>query len=365
MIKNLASIDWDEFDDGNETFRSISTHLTAHASQSAPRHKYWKIPGWIGSGDLTAIFGSSEAGKSVFSVDLACRLAAGWDFGDRKDGPQHNVLYIAAERGNQVKRRVDAFVKHHGGEPFSNLLIYDGPIDLCEENFLRAVIRAASYHFPDEYGAEVVIVDTLAAAMSASDSNPDAMHRAVNSLTDAVRHGNPEGLCSVVVVHHSPISGEARMRGAGQLQGAADMTIHVTRKRDVSVAKVAKNNESPDRPTRTYRMETVSLGRDHQEDPETTAPVLVEEAAATSVTGERDMSRVRSYAKAMETLQQAIAANEGKPVTEGQWRSAVYQAAEGISEAGKRKRFERDKRTLGSSVSVINGLFSVTERDAA
>jgi hypothetical protein len=31
------------------------------------------------------------------------------------------------------------------------------------------------------------------------------------------------------------------MRGAGQLQGAADMTIHVTRKRGVSVAKVAKN----------------------------------------------------------------------------------------------------------------------------
>ncbi|TWF53316.1 AAA family ATPase [Neorhizobium alkalisoli] len=359
MANNFATIDWDDFDEGSTVFQSISAHLTAHSAQKSTRHKYWRMPGWIGAGDLTAIFGPSEAGKSVFSVDLACRLAAGWDFGTIRDRPSYNILYIAAERGDQVRRRVDAFVKHHGGEPFGNLMIYDGPIDLCEEHFLRAVIRTASQSFPDEYGAEVVIIDTLAAAMSASDSNPEAMHKAVNSLTDAVRHGNPEAHCSVIVVHHSPVSGEARMRGAGQLQGAADMTIHVTRKRGVSVAKVAKNNEGPDRPIRTYRMETVSLGRAAADEPETTAPVLIE---AQQTATENDKSKpLRRHREAVDVLRGAIAANDNKPVTEELWRAAVYLAAGNISEGGKRLKFSRHKEIIEAGFAVEDaGLFQLS-----
>jgi len=356
MKSSFNEIDWDDFDKSHPLFQSISRKLSVHSSQRTPRHKTWKMPGWIGSGDLTAIFGPSEAGKSVFSVDLACRLAAGWDLASDKDRPRYNILYIAAERGDQVRRRVDAFVKHHGGEPFDNLMIYDGPIDLCEEHFLRAIIRAASQSFPDEYGAEVVIVDTLAAAMSASDSNPEAMHRAVNSLTDAVRNGNPEAHCSVVVVHHSPVSGEARMRGAGQLQGAADMTIHVTRKRGVSTAKVVKNNENSDRPVRTYRMETVSLGRPADGEPETTAPVLVE--AQQTATETEKSKPLRRHREAVDVLRGAIAANDNKPVTEDLWRQAVYVAAGDISEGGKRLKFSRHREILEAGLAAENtGLF--------
>jgi len=250
-------------------------------------------------------------------------------------------------------------VQHHGGQPFENLMIYDGPIDLCEEGFLRAIVRTASQSFPDEYGAEVVIIDTLAAAMSASDSNPEAMHRAVNSLTDAVRYGNPEVNCSVIVVHHTPVNGEARMRGAGQLQGAADMTIHVTRKKGVSVAKVAKNNENPDRPSRVYRMETVTIAQATADEPATTAPVLVE---AQQTATEVDKTKVlRSHRTAVDMLRSVIASNDNQPVTEEEWRKAVYLSAGDISEGGKRVKFSRHKEIVGAGYAVFeDGRFRLT-----
>jgi len=347
-----SEIDWDEFDEDSQIFKKIAVNLKIHSDQRTSAHnRGWRMPGWIGCGDLTVIYGPSEAGKSVFAVDLACRLAAGWDFGTARDRTFYNVLYIASERGDQVRRRVDAFVQHHGGQPFENLMIYDGPIDLCEENYLRAIVRTASQSFPDEFGAEIVIIDTLAAAMSASDSNPEAMHKAVNSLTDALRYGNPFSDCSVIVIHHSPVSGEARMRGAGQLQAAADMTIHVTRRRGVSVAKVAKNNDTSERPTRTYRMETVTINEGGNGEPDTTAAVLVD--AQQSATESDKMSKpLRKHREAVDVLRAAIAANDNQPVTEEAWRAAVYLAAGDISEGGKRLKFSRHKAIIAEGFAV-------------
>jgi hypothetical protein len=149
------------------------------------------------------------------------------------------------------------------------------------------------------------------------------------------------------------------MRGAGQLQGAADMTIHVTRKRGVSVAKVAKNNESPDRPTRIYKMETVSLGRVAADEPETTAPVLVE--AQQTATESEKAKPLRRHREAVDVLRGAIADNDNKPVTEDAWRAAVYTAAGDISEGGKRLKFSRHREIIDAGLACeTDGLFGLS-----
>jgi RecA-family ATPase len=308
----------------------------------------------VGVGDLAVIFGPSESGKSVLAVDMACRLAAGIDLnGD--PSLRSNVLYIAAERAAQVKRRVTAFCRHYDGEPFDNLVIYSGTIDLTQPDELSTIVRAAAWKLGDEI--HVVVVDTLAAAMSASDSSPEAMARAVNNLTGTVRSGNLDGIgCTVIVVHHSPVSGEQRLRGGGQLQGAADITIAVARRGETSTATVVKNNESPSRPTRSYRMETVSLGMS-EDGVETTAPVLVSvdsppPKAPQSVTP-------KPLREALATLRDAIAANDNNPVTEEQWREAVYASAGDISASGKRVRFSRQRRELAGLIGESAGKYSI------
>ena len=135
-----------------------------------------------------------RSGKSTFAVDLACRMAAqGIDFDGKDIWAQFNVLYIARERARQVRRRANAFCAHHGGPRFDNLLIYDGPLDLMHDGELTAVARMAAWEvqgssLKEDY-IDVVIIDTLAAAMSASDSSPDAMARAVGNLSQCQEDG--------------------------------------------------------------------------------------------------------------------------------------------------------------------------------
>lgn len=358
-MKDLTNLDWDDFREDHPAFERIIERLKVHSQQAGENHKRWLIPGWVGKDDLIVIFGPSEAGKSVFATDLACRLAAGWDLDGNVEPCVRNVLYIAAERGGQVRRRVDAFCKHHGGKPFPNLAIYDGPIDLTQPKELLAIVRVAARAMREEI--DVVFIDTLAAAMSGADSDPSAMARAVNALTDTTRNGNDEAEgCAVVVVHHTTLSGETRMRGGGQLQGAADMSILVTRKKGASTATVRKNNETAERPSRSFTMATVNLGRDFDDVPDTTAPVLV----AVGTASDRPVAvkaggPTKAQRQALDTLRAAVVANDGKPVTETAWRDAVYLAAGDITDAGKRMQFSRQRKLVADGLATESeGLFA-------
>jgi hypothetical protein len=357
-VTDTPKIDLDDFDESHPFYRRIRCNLPLHAKAGATKPKRWLLPQWLGKNDLTVIFGASEAGKSVFAVDMACRLAAGLDHDGDPTPLRYFVLYIAAERASQVRRRIDAFVKHHGGEPFDNLVIYDGPIDLTADPAeTLAIVRAASWEMDTEIN--VVFIDTLAAAMSASDSSPDAMAAATATMANLTRHGHSDGQgVAVVAIHHTPVSGEPRLRGGGQLQGAADMTIHVTRKRGVSSAKVAKINESADRASLSYTMETVPLVVD-EDGIETTAPVLVRTTEPSKVLASANRTpKAERDAKAI--LAKAMADN-GAPVTADQLRDIVYAEAGTISESGKRKRFTR----LLASLQAENGLYSTRDGTSA
>jgi len=357
-MTNLSSVDWIEFDTDSKLYSEIAGGLKLHSRENRDTRKYWIMPGWVAANDLLVVYGPSEAGKSVFAVDTVCRLAAGIDFDGKDLRYRSNVLYIAAERAGQVERRIDAFVKHHGGDDFDNIIVYDGPIDLAEPYALRAIIRSANLMLDDSI--EVVVIDTLSAAMSVSDSSPDGMARAVFNLTDATRCGNRHDGdtfgCTVVVVHHTPVSGAMRMRGGGQLQAAADMSILVTRKRGVSTAKVMKNNESADRPCRAYQMETVTLSE--HDGVATTAPVLVQ-CAQPSVTRALQKPN-RTLCNALAVLRAAVAANDNQPVSEDQWRAAVYDAAGDVKDGTKRQRFSRHKEVLTDEFVIeVDGKFDL------
>ena len=340
---DLEQVDWDDFDNNHPAFDEIREGFVVHSSQSRTQLKHWYMPGWVGTEDLMVIYGAPGAGKSVFATDTACRLAASWDFDGFNDNLyRRRVLYIAAERSNQTKRRIDAFCQHHGGDRFDNLIVYEGRIDLTQPYALRRVVRAAYWlSLESDTEIDVVIIDTLSAAMSGSDSDPSTMAKVVENLVDVQRNGIGDGDgCQVIVVHHTPVSGEARMRGAGNLLGAADMTCHVTAKRGVHTAKIIKDNDSPEDtlPTMSFTMELVPLGE--LWGITTTAPVLVPIAAKEGVQDAKTARQPRAQREALETLRAAVAANDKHPVTEKQWRAAVYDAASNVADAAKRQRFQ-------------------------
>lgn len=362
MSKQMSSIDWEDFDSSHPAFERISQYITIHSRKKSAPAKSWHVPGWIGREDLICVYGTPEAGKGIFAVDIACRLAAGMDFEGADIGYPRNVVYIAAERAGQVHRRVDAFCKHHGGERFDNLIIYSGPVDLAKPDELMAIVRSCRLAFHKDNhtheDVDVVIIDTLSAAMSISDSNVEGMAQVVRALAEVTREANGAGDgATVIVIHHAPANGEPRMRGASQLLGAADTTIAITKKRGASVAQVVKNNETQAKPTRAFKVASVVLSGPHA-DVETIAPVLV----ATEAEALPSSTRIpRATRAAVDLLRTAIAENDNRPVTEEQWRTAVYaEAGEAASDATKRQRFARNKKILTDGLATeTSGLFAL------
>jgi hypothetical protein len=77
--------------------------------------KSFLIDGFLGRDETSIWYGPPECGKSTVKIDAACHVATGRPWCGRAvmRGP---VLYVAAERGQTVKRRVLAWRLEHGIE---------------------------------------------------------------------------------------------------------------------------------------------------------------------------------------------------------------------------------------------------------
>jgi RecA-family ATPase len=70
------------------------------------------IEGIITTGDSSMLYGDSNSGKTFFAIDMACAIALGIPWMGRKTEPGI-VIYLAAESPASVKRRLQAYQKHH------------------------------------------------------------------------------------------------------------------------------------------------------------------------------------------------------------------------------------------------------------
>jgi RecA-family ATPase len=67
--------------------------------------KAFLIDGFVGTAETSAWYGPPDGGKSTVVLDAGCHVAAGLDYCGRQVA-QGGVLYVAAERGAVVQRRV-------------------------------------------------------------------------------------------------------------------------------------------------------------------------------------------------------------------------------------------------------------------
>jgi hypothetical protein len=253
------------------------------------------------------------------------------------------VLYIALERAELVKRRAIAFKMRHGikeGLPFA---VARGVLDFREKSTADCVIQTAA-HLRKNTGNEVllIVIDTFNRALGGGDENSP---KDVGSVVATIaRIQNATG-AHVLVTHHQPQEGNARMRGHGALLAAVDTTVHVDKTGDIRSATVIKANDAEEGQKITFRLESVPVACVDGE--ETTAPVVV--AAEGIGTKAAKQTKLPDAAKiALDALHNAII-EEGKDappseqiprgvnvVTEAQWRHHAY--GRGISTGGDRAK---------------------------
>jgi hypothetical protein len=185
----------------------------------------------LDEGGLSVNYGDSGSGKTFVAIDMGFHVGAGLDWNGKK--VRHGlVVYVAAEGGKRIKRRIAALQKRYREEygdvapdPLFALVRY--PIDLrssdADLNALIALVREAE----KKTGHKCVwlIVDTLSRAMAGGDENSPVDMGRIVAAADRFR---AETAADFTYVHHTGKDAARGARGHSLLRAATDTEIETT-----------------------------------------------------------------------------------------------------------------------------------------
>lgn len=211
------------------------------------------IDGLLPSNGLVVLYGESGCGKTFTAVDMACHVAAGMPWRDLTV-EQGVVVYVAAEAPVSVERRLWAWKKHHGVERLP-VLVVQSSVDLLNGS-TDAIVELLCEVAAEHGRIAMVVVDTLARAMTGNENAPDDMGRFV-AACGRIREA---GETCVLVVHHSGKDLAKGARGHSSLRAATDVELEVTNGEAGGCVKVTKSRDETGGCTYGFALEPVELG---------------------------------------------------------------------------------------------------------
>ena len=219
----------------------------------------WLVKGLIPKEELVIVYGASGAGKSFVMIDLCMAIARGIDWrGCRVK--QGKIIYIAAEGGGGVRKRLKAYAQHHqvslGNIPFYVLHASPNLLDKAQVKLLIAAIEAAG-------DVAMIVCDTFA------QMTPGANENAAEDMGLAISHIRAVGRRSgatTVLVHHAGKDATKGARGWSGLKAAADAEVEVTRDGDARSINTTKQKDADDGASWPFKLEVVPIGMDDDGD---------------------------------------------------------------------------------------------------
>lgn len=263
-----------------------------------PPGKWW-IKGVIPEARIGAIFGASGSGKSFFILDLICHLALGWDWRGLRTR-KGRVLYVAAEGGAGVGKRLKAWAQHHGisVDDLDITVLLVAPNIMLREDIeeLVVAIKAAG-------GFEHIVLDTYAQV------TPGANENAAEDMGLALAHCNAIAEATdgqITLVHHSGKDASKGARGWSGINAALDYSHEVTRDEETNYRemRVAKMKDGEDGQRFGFKLETVVVGYDDDMDEITSCVVVDADAPKTEapVKGLKRRGRMENHILEVMTL---------------------------------------------------------------
>jgi hypothetical protein len=306
-------------------------------------------------GAMSVVYGESGCGKTFLTLDLALHAALARPWFDCKV-KRAAALYIAAEGGFGIERRLKAFRIHHNVDVSgASFFVLPTAPDLCDPDADTTELLAEIKRLAPSIG--LIIVDTLSRVMAGGNENaPDDMGALVWNC-DRIRE---ETGAHLLLVHHTGKDIARGARGHSSLRAATDTEIEVARdvQTKVVAATVMKQRDGEIGLTFAFRLDAIEVGEDQDGDRITSCVVMPEDAEAIS----KDRARkVTGQPKvALELLRSAIAeAGEQAPTSNhiprtarvvrfGTWKRYCHegQIAESDKADTQQKAFVRAARTL-------------------
>jgi hypothetical protein len=211
------------------------------------------IDGLIDYGTVTKLVGESGKGKSFVAIDWSLCIATGrkWQGRNVRKG---RVLYIAAEGGFGLKKRIRAWTKTHGDVPADAFVLIPDAVQLADAGQLSALIKVAK-------DFDVVVIDTLARTSAGLEENSAKDMGAYINNCYKIRDSAREAGATVLVVHHTGYDTK-RARGSSALfaNGDGEILIESEDPHDFMKMTVKKRKDGEAGVQICMRLETVDCG---------------------------------------------------------------------------------------------------------
>lgn len=236
----------------------------------------WLIKGVLPrSRDPIILFGASGAGKSFVALDLCCAVARGMAWRDCRVRVGR-CLYIAAEGGTGVGKRIKAYCDYHQID--INALQIDvvtAAPNLLEQDDVTEIVKTISGFGP----YDLVVIDTLAQVTPGANENTGedmgrvlANIKSIQNATDA----------TVIAVHHAGKDLTRGSRGWSGIKAAAEAQLEVVRDDDTNqrYIRVEKMKDGEDGARFGFKLDVLQIGVDEDGDAVTSCVVVAADYAA-------------------------------------------------------------------------------------
>ena len=194
------------------------------------------------AGGMSVWYGAPNSGKTTMLLDLAVRMPSGLPWLGKRV-MKGGVIYVALEGPGSIKRRLNAYRKHHDCKVFafgvvsSSLNLMDPSADLED---LIDLVNEKKAELLSDYPLRLIVIDTVARAMGGANENASEDMARLIAAGDRLR---TETGAHVAFVHHSGKDASKGARGHSSLLGATDTEIEITEDGKVHTAEIAKQRD--------------------------------------------------------------------------------------------------------------------------
>lgn len=225
----------------------------------------WLIERLVPARSYTGIFGRRGSAKSFLALELVAAGATGRMFlGEYVE--RFGSLYCCGEKKSRFGKRIEAWRIANGGErlPLPVKVRWGVPdlLDAAEVDAFIAEIAQAKPEF-EKRGAplRVVVFDTFARCLRhANVSDPTAVGSAIEAIQRII---DETGVTVIPLAHVAKAEGSTSVKGAGELEDAADALIRIDRKEGEALRTVTltKQSDEADGLAYGFELEVVEVGQ--------------------------------------------------------------------------------------------------------
>lgn len=324
----------------------------------------WMVKGILITGGLSTIYGPPGTSKTFLALDLALRVAHGFDWFGRPTA-QGGVLYVSGEGASGMLSRMKAWRKEFGEGPRAPFALLPSSINLFDndQDADALVDDIASHATRMDAPLKLIVLDTLSRMIGSGDED---RARDINVLVSRVESLQRETGAHILVVHHSGKDRDRGMRGSNALLGAVDAALEISRHEESGICnvKAIKLKDASGASPFGYKLRQSVLGID--EDGEEISSCVIDPTDASPGAEPRTGRRLTDAERiALDALTEALAEQGQKQPTlrvptdtlavrNGVWRDCAFRfgIAEGGDDANK-KAFSRTRAKLIANRAVF------------